>query len=164
MAACLLRIDDRLLHGQVLVAWAQALRPQRILLASDEIAAYPVRSAVYAGLPQEDYELAVETLAEAAHELRAASAGGGKGLLVVCASPAEAHRLLELGAPVRHVNVGGMHHAEGKRQLLGYVFLSRQDAEELRALLQLGVEVEARDLPGSRGARIDAAALENLWA
>ena len=158
----LLRIDDRLLHGQVLVAWAAALRPHRIVLASDAVAADPERRAVYAGLPQEDYELAVDTLAEAAAELRAARAERRR-LLAVCGSPAEALRLVELGAGVRQVNVGGLHLAEGKRQLLGSVFLSRADAEALRALIERGVEVEARDLPGSRGIKLDTTQLERLW-
>ena len=161
--AVLVRIDDRLLHGQVLVAWAQALRPHRIVLASDEVAADPVRRAVYAALPHEDYEVAVETLAAAAAELSHA-ARASRRLLVVCGRPADARRLFELGAAPSQVNVGGMHLAEGKRQLLAYVFLSRQDAEDLRALVERGVLVEARDLPGSRGVRLDAAALERLWA
>jgi mannose/fructose/N-acetylgalactosamine-specific phosphotransferase system component IIB len=82
----------------------------------------------------------------------------------VCASPADARRLLELGAGVTHVNVGGLHHAEAKRQLLSYVFLSHRDVEDLRALIERGVEVEARDLPGSRGVRLEIAALEHLWS
>jgi mannose/fructose/N-acetylgalactosamine-specific phosphotransferase system component IIB len=163
MPAVLVRIDDRLLHGQVLVAWAQALRPDRIVLASDEVAGDPLRRAVYATLPQEDYEVVIETLEEAARDLRGTSRGG-KRVLFVCGSPAEARRLHELGAQLSHLNVGGLHYGEAKKQLLAYVFLSRQDVDDLRLLMSRGVEVEARDLPGSRGVRLDGAALERLWS
>jgi mannose/fructose/N-acetylgalactosamine-specific phosphotransferase system component IIB len=158
----LLRIDDRLLHGQVLVAWAAALRPRRIVLASDDVVQDAERRALYEALPQEDYELAVRSLDEAAGDLGRA-AGRGERLLVVCASPADALRLVELGAPLAHVNVGGLHLAEGKRRLLEYVYLSRQDVQALRALLERGLHVEARDLPGSRPVQLDAASLARLW-
>jgi mannose/fructose/N-acetylgalactosamine-specific phosphotransferase system component IIB len=153
----LLRIDDRLLHGQVLVAWAAAMHPDRLVLASDEVASDPERRAVYAALPQEDYEISIDTLAQAAARLK-----HGDRVLVVCGSPADARRLVDLGAGVRHIQVGGLHHAAGKRELLPYVHLSAADVEHLRALLERGIEIEARDLPGSRGVRLDAGGLDRL--
>jgi len=153
----LLRIDDRLLHGQVLVAWAAAMRPDRIVLASDEVASDPERRAVYAALPQDDYEIGIDTLAQAAARLR-----HGDKVLVVCGSPADARRLVELGAGVQRIQIGGLHLAAGKRELLPYVHLSGADVDHLRALLARGIEIEARDLPGSRGVRLDAGVLDRL--
>jgi mannose/fructose/N-acetylgalactosamine-specific phosphotransferase system component IIB len=153
----LLRIDDRLVHGQVLVGWAGALRPARVLLGSDAIAADPVRRRIYAELAADDCEVAVATLAETAAALRQ----GGR-LLAVCGSPAEARRLLELGCGLHAVNLGGLRGPD-RRPLLPYVFLSRQDVDDLVAILALGVTVEARDLPGNRGVTLDAALLARLW-
>jgi len=153
----LLRIDDRLLHGQVLLAWAVALRPRTVVLASDEVAADPERRAVYAALPQDDYDIAIESLAPAAARLQR-----GDKALVVCASPADARRIAAQAPAVHRVQIGGLHHAAAKRELLPYVFLSEADVAELRALLERGVEIEARDLPASRGVRLDAAALDRL--
>lgn len=154
----LLRIDDRLLHGQVLVAWAAALAPQRIVLASDAVAADPVRRAVYAALPEEDYAIVVASVAEAATEW-----SERRRSLVVCGAPRDAVRLVDLGVPLAEINVGGLHRGEGKRELLPYVWLSRQDAAHLAALVARGVALEARDLPAGRPQRIDAAALARLW-
>ena len=153
----LLRIDDRLVHGQVLVGWAGALRPAHVVLASDEIAADPVRRRIYAELPGDGFEVGVLPLAEAAAALRA----GGR-LLVVCGSPADARRLLELGCGLGRINLGGLR-GPGRRELLPYVFLTRQDVEELQAILARGVGVEARDLPGSRSVPLEAAHLGRLW-
>jgi mannose/fructose/N-acetylgalactosamine-specific phosphotransferase system component IIB len=153
----LLRVDDRLLHGQVLVGWAVPLRPARVVLAEDEIAADPVRRSIFEDLPHEDFEIGVLTLAEAARELR----HGGRSL-VVCGSPADALRLIELGSGIARVNLGGLR-GPGRRELLPYVFLSRQDGEDLQAILARGVAVEARDLPGNRGVPVDAAQLARLW-
>jgi mannose/fructose/N-acetylgalactosamine-specific phosphotransferase system component IIB len=108
-------------------------------------------------LGQDDFPVVVATLAEAAAMLAA-----GTSILVVVASPADALDLIERGAGVTRVNVGGLRGA-GKRELTSYVFLSREEAGDLRALLAHGIELEARDLPGASGLRIDAAALEQLW-
>lgn len=149
-----LRIDDRLLHGQVLLAWASALHPERIVLASDTVAADPDRRRLYGELPHDDFAIDVCTLAEAA----AALAAPGR-VFAVCASPADALRIIELGAVVATVHVGGMHRSGTKKRLLDYVYLSLEDVAALRALIDRGVRVEARDLPGSRGVVLDAAAL-----
>lgn len=108
-----LRIDDRLLHGQVLVAWAAALRPDRIVLASDVVAADPERRALYEALPQEDYEIAIVTLSEAARELAEL-----RTVLAVCGSPQEALQVVDAGAPLQSVQVGGLHDAPGKKRIL----------------------------------------------
>jgi len=157
----LVRIDDRLVHGQVLVAWATALRPERIVLANDEAAADPDRRRMYAAMSSEECAVSVLTLGETAAELQRA---GGQRALVVLGSPADARRLLQLGAPLQRLNVGGLHQGEAKRRLLDYVFLSRQDVADLQALLADNVALEARDLPDSRAVRLDAATLGGLGA
>ena len=153
----LLRIDDRLVHGQVLVGWAAALRPAQVLLASDAVAGDPLRRQVYAALPAEDFAIDVQGLATAAATLRR----GGR-VLAVCASPADARQLFDLGCGLAAVNLGGLR-GPGRRQLLPFVYLTPQDVADLRALLSRGVAVEARELPGSRAVRVDEALLAPLW-
>jgi mannose/fructose/N-acetylgalactosamine-specific phosphotransferase system component IIB len=153
----LLRIDDRLLHGQVLVAWAAALRPARIVLASDAVAADPVRRALYLGLPRDEFEIDVLGCAAAAVEL-----APGRRVLAVCASPADALKVVEAGAAIEAVQIGGLHASAGKTQVLDYVHVSAADTQALVGLLQRGIVLEARDLPGHRGVRLDAAALERV--
>jgi mannose/fructose/N-acetylgalactosamine-specific phosphotransferase system component IIB len=160
--AALVRIDDRLLHGQVLVAWAAHLAPRRIVLASDEVARDPERAALYRSLAEGDYAIEVLEVAAAAAWLRQADPECGRTLVVV-GSAADARRLVESGAPVDKLQVGGLHRAPDKERLLDYVFLSERDAEDLRALLDRGVEIEARDLPGTRGVRIGREALARPW-
>lgn len=158
MQPLLVRIDDRLVHGQVLVAWAGALRPDRILLASDTVAADAQRRRIYASLATEDQDVGVATLAAAAAEMRDSE----RKLLVVCESPADALGLLEHGAPIERVNIGGMHPTGDKRAWLPYVFLSAQDREAFRRLLARGIRLEARDLPTSRGVSLDRETLAQL--
>ena len=149
---CLLRIDDRLLHGQVLVAWAAAVRPERIVLASDGVAGDPERRALYEALPQDDYEITIATLAQAAAEL-----SGARAVLAVCVSPLDALRIVDAGAPLHAVQVGGLHDAPGKTRILDYVHVSAADRDAFRALVARGVAVVAQDLPQNRAVALDPA-------
>lgn len=151
--ASLLRIDDRLLHGQVLVAWAAALRPDRIVLASDTVAADAERRALYEALPQDDYRIVIATLVQAAAEL-----AGAPPVIVVCASPHDALQVVAAGAGVQAVQVGGLHDAPGKTRILDYVHVSAADRGALRALAARGVAVIAQDLPTTRAVTLDPAA------
>jgi mannose/fructose/N-acetylgalactosamine-specific phosphotransferase system component IIB len=160
MQPLLLRIDDRLLHAKVLFTWASALRPARIVLASDAVAHDPARRAVYAALLCEVAAIGVEDLRAAAASLRDPVAAQ---TLFVCGAPAEVLRLHEMGGDFNCVNLGGLHPGDGKRPLLPFVHLSEQDCADLRALLRGGVDVEARELPGARSVPVQATELEALW-
>ncbi len=160
MSAALVRVDDRLLHGQVLLAWAAALAPHRILLAHDEVAGDAARRDMYLSLAEGDYEVAVERVEVAAATLATAAA---ERTLCVLGTAADARRLVELGADIRRIQLGGMHHKTGAKRFLDYIYLAVADAADLQALLARGVELEAQDLPGARRVPVDAAALARLW-
>ncbi|UCE01664.1 MAG: PTS sugar transporter subunit IIB [Candidatus Latescibacterota bacterium] len=161
MSETLLRIDDRLLHGQVLLGWASSWRPERVVLASDEVAQDAERSAFYTSLAEGDYDIEVVPVTTAAAAL--SEPRPPTRALYVVGRAADARRLVELGARIDQINVGGMHHAPGRKRLLDYVHLSEQDARDLRALLERGVRLEARDLPGARGVPIDRRMLARVW-
>ncbi len=160
MQPLLLRIDDRLLHGKVLIAWAAALRPARIVLASDDVAHDPERRAIYGAITAEDSEVAIEDLHDAAVLLRNPAAAHS---IFVCGSPADVRRLHDAGGDFARVNLGGLHPGGEKRPLLPFAFLSRQDCDDLRALIASGVELEARELPRAPSVRVHSSELEALW-
>ena len=148
MSWVLHRIDDRLIHGQVLVAWGARLAPARIWLVDDEVAASDWERQVYeAAAP--DIEVKVVNVSEAAAGWAGeATAAGGAFLLV--RNLATALRLVEAGARVRAFNVGGLHYAPGKDKLNEYVYLDDGDRAAARALLARGVMLEAQDVPATR--------------
>jgi len=66
MPVVLARVDDRLIHGQVTVGWATHLKPHRILLANNEIAADDWQSEVYASSVPREIAVSILSLAESA--------------------------------------------------------------------------------------------------
>ncbi|HZL83811.1 MAG TPA: PTS sugar transporter subunit IIB [Candidatus Krumholzibacteria bacterium] len=160
MSAVLVRIDDRLLHAQVLQTWAKWFAAERVILAHDSTAADPQRVAMYRDLAEGDFDIQVTTVAAAAIPL--GQPENALRTLWVLGSAADALRLVQLGAAVRRIQVGGLHVA-GAPRLLEAVAISAATARDLRALLDRGVALEAQDVPSTPAVRIDSQTLQRLW-
>ncbi len=144
----LLRIDDRLIHGQVVVGWAAALAPDRIVLADDEVAADEWERNLYAAAAGPEFKVSVLSLKEAADQLR-----GGvfdrERVIVIVREPRSVAELMRLGLEVREVNVGGLHFRPGADKLADGVFLNDEERAVLRGLVKQGVKLDGRALPTS---------------
>lgn len=147
MSWLLHRIDDRLIHGQVLVAWGARLSPQRLWLVDDQVAASAWERQVYEEAAP-GIEVHVVSVSEAAAAWAGEAAAAGGAFLVV-RDLATARRLVESGAAVGEFNVGGLHYAPGKSKVAEYVYLDDADRADARALLGRGVALDVRDVPAS---------------
>lgn len=155
MAIRLCRIDDRLIHGQVVVGWGAALGLDFIAVVDDELAASEWEQDLYrAGLP-ENIEAQFSSVTEAVREFPDWKASHERGF-VLTRDIATMRRLAEGGAlDDVVVNIGGIHAAAGRRRVLPYLFLNAADEAELEKLRDTGVEVTAQDVPGARKLEID---------
>ena len=149
MTLSLVRVDDRLIHGQVVVGWGKALGARALVLADDEVSANEWERDIYrVGVPPDmtvDF-LSVEQAARRVPEWAASS----HRTIVVLGDVAAAVRLCELAPQVKQVNLGGIHQAPGRRQRLPYVFMTESEAGALTALAARGVAITAQDVPTAR--------------
>jgi mannose/fructose/N-acetylgalactosamine-specific phosphotransferase system component IIB len=148
MGILLHRIDDRLIHGQVVVGWGQPLDIRFLVLVDDLVASSEWEKELYRmAVPPEmeiyfaDVETAVRDHARYASDPR-------PGLLIA-GDISSMHRLVNGVKAIGSVNIGGIHHRGGRRQKLRYVFLTPEEEGELLALEAAGVEVTAQDVPGA---------------
>lgn len=145
----LFRIDDRLIHGQVVVGWGQPLDLQFIVLVDDEVAASEWEQELYRmGVPPE-MDVFFESVESAAERLAQYQSDRRPGLLLTGDIETMSRLVIATGA-VAAVNLGGIHHKPGRMQRLRYVFLSLPEEEALRALAARGVVVTAQDVPACR--------------
>ncbi len=148
MTLLLNRIDDRLIHGQVVVGWGQPLNVRFIVLVDDDVAESDWEQDLYrAGVPPE-MEVMFHTVEDAAAALAGYRADSRAGLLVT--GSIASMRSLVADGDVRDVNVGGIHHRRGRTQHLRYVFLTDQERAALRELQSLGAVVTAQDVPATK--------------
>ena len=157
----LARVDERLVHGQVLVGWVPHLGARRVVVADDEAARSPLaRAAMTLALPP-GVEASVEPVGAVDW---AALARSPEPVLVVLRGVAEVEAALAAGltperAPV--LNLGNVHYAQGRRRVTPSLFLSGAELEGLRRLAAAGFRIEARAVP--LDAPIDLAEIERRW-
>jgi D-glucosaminate PTS system EIIB component len=154
MSIALFRIDDRLIHGQVVVGWGKPLNIGFIVLVDDAVRANPWEQELYRmGVPAE-IDVVFATTAEADQQLSAWERDRRVGILVA-GDIATLARLAGNGGRVDRVNVGGLHHRPGRTERLRYVYLSDAEAAELKALAARGVDVTAQDVPTASPVRLE---------
>ena len=148
MTVELFRIDDRLIHGQVVVGWGQPLDIGFIVLVDDTVAGSDWEQELYRmGVPPE-MEVYFHSAADAITALPRYISDPRRGILLT-GDIATMQRLVD-GGVVTNINVGGIHSKPGRVQRLRYVFLSPDEESQLRALAARGVKVSAQDVPGAR--------------
>jgi len=149
----LYRIDDRLIHGQVVVGWGQPLDIEFIVLVDDSVATSDWEQELYRmGVPPE-MEVYFHTASDAITAIPKYRADPRHGILLT-GDIATMQALVD-GAGIEAVNVGGIHSRDGRVQRLRYVFLSPVEEKQLRSLAARGVKVTAQDVPGARPVALD---------
>ena len=141
-----LRIDNRLVHGQVIEGWLPHLRVRRIVVVDQEAAKNPlVRASMGLAVPSE-VQLQI---AQDESEL-ATVAQDAVPTLVLMRDVRVAFDAHEHGLQFQRLNLGNIHFRNGRRTISASVFLSEAELEELRTLAATGVEVQAQALPSDR--------------
>jgi len=151
----LYRIDDRLIHGQVVVGWGRPLDVGFLVLVDDEVAASDWEQELYRmGVPPE-MEVHFHTVDDAAQAHARYRADPRPGILLTgtvdaMARFAAAARAADPAGAPRAVNLGGLHHRPGRAARMRYVFVDADEERALRALADAGVAVTAQDVPNTR--------------
>ena len=149
----LTRIDNRLVHGQVATQWCGAIGANLILVANDEVAGNKMRQGLmdmaapsYAAMRYWTIEKTCATIHKANDKQK---------IFIVCETPTDGLRLVEGGVPLKKVNIGNMHMAEGKRQGAGSVAVDDKDVAAFAKLRELGGELEIRRVPSEASESIE---------
>ena len=149
MTVALVRVDDRLVHGQVVVGWGRPLRAAFVAVVDDTLATSDWEQELYRMGAPEDLPLEFVSVAEARTRMPAWEADPRPGI-VLMGDVATATALATAGVRLAKLNLGGIHHRAGRTERLPYVFLTEDEWRALAALAAQGVQVTAQDLPSSR--------------
>ncbi|HSG08473.1 MAG TPA: PTS sugar transporter subunit IIB [Longimicrobiales bacterium] len=146
MPIVLWRVDERLIHGQVVLGWGSQLRPSRYIVVDDDLANSQWEQELYR-LGAGDAEVIFRTVAAARDEAQEWRDSPIRSILLT--RDVRSMRLLGAEGLLRgeRVNLGGQHHGPERVQILTYLHLSPADQADLMALAEEGADVSARDLP-----------------
>jgi PTS system mannose-specific IIB component/fructoselysine and glucoselysine-specific PTS system IIB component len=149
MGIQLYRIDDRLIHGQVVVGWGQPLNIRFLVLVDDLVASSDWEQDLYRMAVPPEMEIYFADVDTAIRDHARYACDARPGILIT-GDIASMLRLVKGVKAIGSVNLGGIHHRAGRDQKLRYVFLGPDEEAQLHALEASGVEVIAQDVPSAR--------------
>lgn len=147
----LLRVDHRLLHGQVAFAWTGHLDADAILIANDDVATNDLRKATIRLARPQGVKLVMKSIEDSIEAIKNGSTDKYK-LFIVVENVEDAYRLASQLDVIDHVNLGGCKATPDTEMFSRNVNLSQKDQEQLRELIKMGKTVEIRTVP-SEGAK-----------
>ena len=122
----LFRIDDRLIHGQIMTSWSKVKQAKRIVIADDDAIKYLLEN-----------DDAISTI-------------------VLVKTSEVAYRIIENGIKVQSLNIGGMGMKPGRKTIYKNIAASPSELEALNKIQSLGINVEFKILPGDKGVRLSS--------
>jgi mannose/fructose/N-acetylgalactosamine-specific phosphotransferase system component IIB len=147
MAIVLCRIDDRLIHGQVVIGWGRAMGIELIVLVDDQVAISEWEQELYRMAVAPEIDVRFVTLADAATHMASWQTNGKR--VLVLTGDLETMATLRGSNPdvVQRINLGGIHHRPGRRERLPFLYLTDQELRTLQTLEAGGAVITAQDLP-----------------
>lgn len=149
MTLKLVRVDDRLIHGQVVAVWLRAVGAHRIVIVDDRTAQDEfLRDLVVLAAPQ-GVQVEVHSIADGAARVMDL-AGTSEDVFVLLRSPVIALGLRRAGVPFDVLNVGGMGSGPGRRSLYKNISANEDELAAMRELEKMGTRVELRIVADDR--------------
>ena len=143
----LTRIDNRLIHGQVATQWNSTIGANLILVANDAVSTDKMRQSLMdmaAPTGVATRYFSIQKTIDVIHK-----ASPRQHIFIVVETPEDVLKLVEGGVPIKKVNIGNMHMADGKRQVATSVAVNDEDVAAFRTLQEKGVELEIRRVPST---------------
>ena len=139
----LVRIDDRLIHGQVATRWTKETKVSRIIVISDEVAADNVRKTLLTQVAPPGVTAHVVDVAKAVRVWNNPKYANDRVMLLFT-NPTDVLRVVREGVDITSVNIGGMAFRQGKTQVNNAVSVDEKDIAAFRELADRGIELEVR--------------------
>lgn len=144
----LVRVDERLLHGQVAIGWTSNSGANTILVANDEAQKDQVTAMALNLAKPTGVKLYIRGVEESGEIVEKFAAAKKAQVLVLVRTIQDALKLIKgANGTIQELNVGGLKYEQGKRKLNDYVAVSDQDISDLKAIQKMGVELDFRMLP-----------------
>ncbi|MGL4561740.1 MAG: PTS system mannose/fructose/N-acetylgalactosamine-transporter subunit IIB [Brevinema sp.] len=141
----LVRIDNRLIHGQVATSWIQHTKANLVLVANDDVSNNTMRQDLMSTIVPSHIQVRFFSLQKTADIIHKASAS--QHIFIVVDNPIDALWLKKNGVPIEYINIGNMHGGGDKKPIAKAAFASNEEIEALKELINLGVTIEFQQLP-----------------
>lgn len=145
----LVRIDDRLIHGQVMALWTKHLQAKRIVIVDDQVAKDSFLQTVLRGAAPPGISVEVYSVEQAPTALQRPEGERAK-TIVLMKGPKTAIALCSAGVALDILNVGGMGAGPGRKQFFRNISATAEELEMFRRLEEMGVTSQIQIEPNAR--------------
>ncbi len=152
MDCVLVRIDNRLVHGQIIEAWIPFLKASRIVVVDDDVASDFFRVTVIKMAVPSEVEVIIQSVEEFVRD--ALSKEDDIRTIVLFSNIWDSLRAYALGFTFERLNIGNIYNEDCRQKLSACVLLGEQDLTSIRTLMQHGVNIEVRRVPRERPVNI----------
>lgn len=142
----LVRVDHRLIHGQVAFSWTKFLEADCILIASDDLLKDELKMSVMKMAKPNDVKLVMKTIEDSAQALNSGVTDKYK-LFVLCESIEDVYRLTQLTDKIKKINLGGMKSGDTRKQISKAVHVDDKDIEMIHDMLEKGININVQLVP-----------------
>lgn len=136
----LVRVDDRLVHGQVMTSWLKFTGANKIMVVDDEVATNDLMKTVLKGVVPSQVKLGIFSIAKAVDRLSKGFKPGDKVIMLV-KTPETVWAIQQAGVDIPALNIGGMGIRTDRTTLYQNIACSESEREALRRLINAGCDV-----------------------
>lgn len=142
------RIDDRMIHGQVATQWSGRLNATRIMVINDNIINDEMRKTVVRLAAPANVSTSILGRQKALNNIKSGKYKGQR-VLLICVSPMDVNYLIDNGLPINSVNVGNLAQRDGTERVRPSINVTPEEKESFKKLIDRGVEVTVIPTPQS---------------
>lgn len=143
----LLRIDDRLIHGQVMTAWLKTIPAKEIMVIDDGVAKDDFMKTVITMSAPVGTHVAVNSIDQAIERF---NKGLDEVTIALVKTPMTIKKMIEAGIQFEAVNIGGLGMAPGRRILFKNISASQEERDALKEMIDAGINVKIQIIPAEK--------------
>lgn len=149
----LTRIDDRLLHGQVIVSWIPYLKADEILIVDDEYSKDEFMSTLIKEAAPDNVKVDVLSVEDSKNYLNLKDEGSR--LFILSRYIENVDKLIKLGIKINKLNIGGISNSHNRTKYKNAIHLSENELNMLKRMSEKGIRVEVQMLPNDKAIIIE---------
>ena len=142
----LIRIDSRLIHGQVITKWLKISKANRVLIVDDELAKDDFLSSIYTAAAPRNVVVTILSIEDTLNNMKENQLGKGE-LLLLTKDVETLFRLFEHDFPITQIQIGGIPSSSDRRTILRAVSLNGGEVKQLTEMNDSGIEITVHTVP-----------------
>lgn len=142
----LIRLDFRLVHGQVITKWSKQVNANRIVVINDELANDSFMKSVYEMAAPPDVSVEIYDTKKAVELWEADEMGKGR-ILALFKDVKSLLKAFKAGFPIKELQIGGLGGGQGRVNVYNAISFNKEDVEDLKEMAKAGTEIILHVVP-----------------